>query len=87
MKKPLKAARKLIVALVGFPLLIFGIILIPLPGPGLVVCFLALFILSTEFEVANKYLNKARLEVKNIYNVAKARSDKVGQSNDKNDHT
>jgi len=83
MKTPLKTVRKLIVGLVGFPLLIFGIILIPLPGPGLIVSFLALGVLSTEFKWANKYLDTTVLEIKKIYNTAKGRADKVQSSNKK----
>lgn len=76
MRKHTKYARKVIVALIGFPLLIVGIILIPLPGPGLVTCFLALFILSTEFDWANKYFEKAKKEIKKIIDKGKAEYEK-----------
>lgn len=79
MKQPLKVVKKITIALIGFPLLLFGIILIPLPGPGLVVCFVALLILSAEFDWSKTYLDKARREIKNIYNIAKARAGKVEQ--------
>jgi len=62
--------RKIIIGAIGFPLLVVGIILIPLPGPGLVVCFIAFFILSTEFEWANKYYEKAKTEIKKIFKKA-----------------
>lgn len=83
MKQPLTVVKKIAIALIGFPLLIFGIILIPLPGPGLVVCFLALLILSAEFDWSKTYLDRARLEIKNIFNIAKSRDDKIEQANDK----
>jgi len=82
MKKPLKTVKKVVVGLIGFPLLVFGIILIPLPGPGLIVSFLALLLLSTEFNGFNRYLDKARAEVRRIYRAAKARADKFESTND-----
>lgn len=72
MQTPLKAARKLIVALIGFPLLALGIILIPVPGPGLLVCFLALLILSTEFSWADSLRGKAWDKIKEIFEQSKA---------------
>jgi uncharacterized protein (TIGR02611 family) len=83
MSKHFRTIRKVIVGLIGFPLLVLGIILIPLPGPGLIVCFLALLILSIEFKWVDAYLNRARLEMSKLYQVAKARADKFEQSNDK----
>lgn len=75
MKKPLKIVKKVGIILVGIPLLVLGIILIPLPGPGLLVCLLALIILSTEFDWAHRYQIKARSELKNIYDKAKERTE------------
>lgn len=56
--------------LVGIPLLIVGIILIPLPGPGLLVCFAALVVLSWEFEWAEKHRNKAYDQLKKLFEIA-----------------
>jgi uncharacterized protein (TIGR02611 family) len=72
--KVISAVRKVAIALVGFPLLAFGVVLIPLPGPGIVVCLVALFILSFEFDWAAKYRDKLRQEVKNIWNAAQKRA-------------
>lgn len=52
--------KKVIVALIGLPLLVLGIVLIPLPGPGLLTCFLALFILSLGFDSADTYFQKIK---------------------------
>lgn len=76
MKKITKSLRKLIVSLVGFPLLIVGIILIPVPGPGLLVCLLALLILSLEFDWAQGPLEKAKSQLKQIIDASKAKNDK-----------
>ncbi len=75
MKKAKKAARKIAVGLVGFPLLLLGIILIPLPGPGLLVCVGALFILALEFEWAEKHLNMAKDKLKKIIEKSKPKID------------
>jgi uncharacterized protein (TIGR02611 family) len=44
-----------VVLAISLPILIVGIILIPLPGPGLLLCLLGLMILSLEFDTAKKY--------------------------------
>lgn len=50
-----KLARRIGISLIGFPLLVIGLLLIPLPGPGIAVTLLALFILATEFEWARRH--------------------------------
>lgn len=77
--KTTKILRKVIVAAIGFPLLIVGIILIPLPGPGLVVCFIALLILSMEFEWTRKYLDKIKVEFRKIMDKSKERQEKINK--------
>lgn len=87
MTRVAKHARKIVVSLIGFPLLVLGVILIPVPGPGFLLSFLALLILSLEFDWAHKYLHKAKQEFKKVYDKAKARSDKIenlGSKKDKN---
>ncbi|MBI4034619.1 PGPGW domain-containing protein [Candidatus Saccharibacteria bacterium] len=58
MTKPKDLLRKLLVLLAGLVVLIVGIILIPLPGPGLLVMFAGLAILALEFEWALKHKKK-----------------------------
>ncbi len=67
----IRILRKLLVAAIGIPLLIIGIILIPLPGPGFLVCFLALFILSLEFKIFRKYFEFIKTKLKKIIDEAK----------------
>lgn len=74
MQKAYKHLKKLIVAAIGLPIFILGIILVPLPGPGLLVCLLGLLILSLEFEFAEKPLNKAKSEFKKIVEQSKKRA-------------
>ncbi|MBI2592001.1 hypothetical protein HYW36_00815 [Candidatus Saccharibacteria bacterium] len=58
MGKTYRTLRKIIIALLGLPVLIIGLILIPLPGPGVLVTAGGLFILSLEFEWADRHLQR-----------------------------
>ena len=58
-KLPRPVFRALI-AIVGGAVLIAGIIMIPYPGPGWVVVFIGLAILSQEFEWAGRALHYGR---------------------------
>lgn len=60
MNKLKSAARKTAVTLLGFIVLIVGVILLALPGPGILVIILGLVILSWEYEWAKRHLHKAR---------------------------
>jgi uncharacterized protein (TIGR02611 family) len=53
-----------------------GIILIPLPGPGILVVLLGLFILSLEFEWAKNYLEKGKTIHHKAIEKAKAKKNK-----------
>jgi hypothetical protein len=52
--------RRIVVFVVGFSLIVLGIILIPLPGPGWAVVFAGLAVLSTEFTWAERLLHWAK---------------------------
>ena len=73
MKFAISVIRKIVIAAVGIPVFIIGIILIPAPGPGLMVCFLGLFILSLEFEWAQKHRDKAKHELSKLTKNARDR--------------
>lgn len=83
MNKISKALRKIIVGAIGFPLFIVGLVLIPLPGPGILVSLLALFILSLEFDWANERFEKAKKQFKKIYEDAKAKGEKIEKLGEK----
>lgn len=55
-----KRAKKTGVTIVGFFVLIAGIIMIPYPGPGWVTVFVGLGILSTEYAWAKRLLDYAK---------------------------
>jgi uncharacterized protein (TIGR02611 family) len=75
--KTARHMRKLVISLIGIPLFVVGLILIPVPGPGLLISFLALLLLSLEFDWAQKKLEAAKIELKKIYQSAKDRADKI----------
>ena len=54
------AAKRIVVAVIGGTVTLFGIALIVLPGPAFVVIPVGLSILATEFIWARRWLNKAR---------------------------
>ena len=55
-----KQIRKIVVGIVGGIVVVFGIILIPYPGPGWLTVFFGLTILATEFMWAKGILDKLR---------------------------
>jgi uncharacterized protein (TIGR02611 family) len=61
--KGLEVAYRVIVAIIGFAIIITGLALIPLPGPGWLIVFGGLAVLSTEFAWAERLLHFARSKV------------------------
>ena len=58
--KSFRQLRKIIIGFIGFTVLLIGVILIFLPGPGLLVIPAGLAILSTEFLWARNLLKKIK---------------------------
>ena len=56
----LKFLKRIVVAIVGFSVLLVGVAMIVLPGPAFIVIPLGLAILATEFVWAHKLLEKAK---------------------------
>lgn len=54
---------RVVVGVIGASIVVIGFILIPLPGPGWLIVFAGLAILSTEFVWAGRLLNYARGKV------------------------
>ena len=77
MGKVAKLSKQIISAVIGLPLLVIGIILIPIPGPGLLVCFLALLVLSWGFEGAKVHVEKSKDIFRKFYKEAKERADRI----------
>lgn len=56
--------KRIVVGIVGVTVVMIGVALLVLPGPGLVTIALGLAILSTQFVWARSLLNKARAAIK-----------------------
>ena len=56
-------AKRTAVTIVGFAVVLIGIVLIPLPGPGWLIVFGGLAILATEYVWARRLLNYSRRRV------------------------
>lgn len=55
-----RAARRVVVAVVGVTVVLLGVVMLATPGPGLVVIPLGLAILSIEFAWARLWLKRVR---------------------------
>jgi len=62
--KTIKQARKLIISVIGFTVLLIGVAMVVLPGPAFIVIPIGLGILATEFVWAKKLLKKAKMNFK-----------------------
>lgn len=60
MKELYKKVRRLVIGVIGFTVLLIGIVMIATPGPAILVIPLGLAILATEFIWARRLLNKVR---------------------------
>ena len=60
MNKALKQAKRASIAIVGVVVLLVGIVAIPYPGPGWLIVFAGLAILATEFDWAQRLLDRMR---------------------------
>lgn len=60
-----KAARRLVVAVVGATVLLIGVIMLVTPGPAIVVIPVGLAILSIEFTWARLWLKRLRRSISN----------------------
>jgi len=67
MEMPYRLARKIVVAVVGGTTILIGVILLALPGPGLVVLSLGLGTLAIEFAFARRWLVQLKRTAKNTY--------------------
>jgi tellurite resistance protein TerC len=63
MNLSIKSIKKIIVAVIGFTILIIGVFMIVLPGPAFIVIPLGLAILATEFVWAKKWLDKVKQKI------------------------
>lgn len=64
--KSLQQAKRLVIAVTGFTVLIAGIVMIVFPGPAIIVIPAGLAILATEFIWARRLLKMAKNTFSNI---------------------
>jgi uncharacterized protein (TIGR02611 family) len=62
--RALELVYRVLVAIIGFAIIVTGFALIPLPGPGWLIVFAGLALLSTEFAWAERLLRYARAKVR-----------------------
>lgn len=75
-----KAARRIVIGVVGATVLLLGVVMIVTPGPALVVIPVGLAILSLEFTWARAWLKRLRESISNNNaNIRKARADRQRQ--------
>lgn len=60
-----KAARRIVVAVLGATVLLIGLVMIVTPGPAIVVIPVGLMILSIEFTWARLWLKRLRASISN----------------------
>jgi uncharacterized protein (TIGR02611 family) len=66
-------SKRAVITVIGFVLIIGGIILLPLPGPGWLVIFAGLAVLATEYVWAQRALDAAKRKAKAAASKARAR--------------
>ena len=67
-----RQARKIVVAVTGFTIILAGIIMLVFPGPGWVTIFAGLALLGTEFAWARWVLKQAKTRVTQAWEATKA---------------
>lgn len=71
-RSSLRGARLLVVTLVGVALLLVGLVLLVLPGPGVLFLFLGLAVLATEFAWARLWHRRLRVSTRRAGRKARA---------------
>lgn len=77
-----KSIRRPLVSVAGSIVIIVGIILMPLPGPGWAIVFVGLAILATEFERPKRIRDWLIKRFKSAWEAAKAKSSGNIQTHD-----
>lgn len=74
--RSLKQAKKLAVGVIGSTILIIGLVLLVMPGPGLLVIIVGLGILASEFVWAKNLREKAKNHYQKTKNSIKSKTTK-----------
>lgn len=60
----LKGVKRMIIAVVGFTILLVGLVMVVTPGPAILVILIGLGILSSEFLWARRLIHKLKNKIK-----------------------
>lgn len=74
--------RILIVTIIGYAILIIGIIMLPLPGPGTLIILIGLTVLALEFEWAREANKQGHQWLERIVYKIKAMLQRKAKDND-----
>jgi tellurite resistance protein TerC len=66
MLRTVRQAKRLIVAIVGFTVLLIGVAMVVLPGPAFIVIPVGLGILAIEFAWARRLLKRVKYKIQNL---------------------
>ena len=75
--KTLQQAKKFFRVLFSFTLLAAGIVMIVMPGPGLLIVFIALGVLAAEFVWARRLLDRLKEQGERLRNAILPRADRA----------
>lgn len=75
MKKTYRALKKSAVFVAGVAVILAGVVLLVIPGPGLLTIGLGLLILSTEFEWAERHLKNIKQRIRSAYEKSKKKKE------------
>ena len=64
--KSINHTKKLIIAIIGFTVLLIGLAMIVLPGPAFIVIPVGLGILALEFAWARRLLKRVKYKIQNL---------------------
>jgi uncharacterized protein (TIGR02611 family) len=75
------APYRLLVALAGLSVIVAGLILVPLPGPGWLIVFVGVAVLGTEFPAAHRLTELVRRQARRVRLWWRARQVRVAARN------
>ena len=76
MVETLRQAKRIVKIVVGFTLLLIGIVLLVLPGPGWLTIFLGLALLAAEFAWAKRLLERLKNTASHVKRAAHGLADR-----------
>lgn len=76
-------AKKLVVGVIGSTILLIGLVLLILPGPGFIVIIIGLGILATEFVWAKRLLERAKNHYEKTKQTIKNKTSNNKQNNER----